>query len=207
VANYTNIPNQLFEDLMEGKIDSKMFLILAWLLRRADYSSGVAIKVSAPRIRAEMWGDELEIPIPSLRTIQENLKRLDRSGYIVSHHVAGRKASYPVSLNNYNAQIKGKDGALTPTVLRPVDTVCWRDLPEFRRADKIDVGRADAPGDASGDSSGDTAQMLPRIHHTALDLSDSLDSSASLCSSSDKSDGERRTLVNGRAEEPSSTLS
>ena len=52
--DYTALPNQLFRDLREGKINNTMFDILAWLHMRADYSTGIVKKVSAKRIQAEI---------------------------------------------------------------------------------------------------------------------------------------------------------
>jgi hypothetical protein len=184
MANYTNIPNQLFDDLADGKINSKMFVVLVWLLRRANYSTGGVIKVSAPRIRAEMWGDDLEAAIPSERTIQEILKRLDRSGYITNHHIDGRRGTYAVTVNNYSASIKGPDGAPTSVVLNEVNTTCWRDLPEFDCSEKKDAGCGDpavtAPVTVRGDCGDPSAYTSvspassnsPASPALALELSD-----------------------------------
>lgn len=150
--NYTNIPNELFDDLQDGKLTHKMFCVLLWLHRRADYKSGRVIKVSSARIRGEMWGDELEGDIPSERTIQEAIKRLHHSGYIQNHHIEGRRGTYAVDINNYSATIKKQNGETASVVVNPMTTVYWRDLPEFR-------GKGSGES-ACGDRGGETAETV-----------------------------------------------
>jgi hypothetical protein len=107
---------------------------------------------------AELWGGwTYEKNPPSERTIQEKLRRLVQMGYIVSHHTAGRRGTYSISINNYPA--------LTPAgeeiILRPTET---KSLDEVLAASCGDDG-----GESSAESSGDPAVSLPRTHSTTLD--------------------------------------
>jgi len=152
--DYTALPNQLFRDLREGKINNTMFDILAWLHMRADYSTGIVKKVSAKRIQAEMWGDEYD-EAPSLRTIQKWMKVLETCGYIKSLHLQGTRRSYLVVINNYctakrdeNGKIvRDADGDAEEIVLRPIETSDYRDLLASSCADDD----AEDDGEPSGD--------------------------------------------------------
>lgn len=155
--DYTALPNQLFRDLREGKINNTMFDILAWLYMRADYATGIVKKVSSKRIQAEMWGDEYD-EAPSLRTIQKWLKVLETCNYIKSGHVQGTRRSYVVVLTNYctaKRDENGKivldaDGDAEEIVLRPTQTGDYRDLPPS------------SCGDEDAEPSGDRAVSVRR---------------------------------------------
>jgi len=155
---YTAFPNQLFDDLVQGKIDNMMFNILIWLYRRANWKSGIAVRASSQQIRAELWGGwTYEKNPPSERTIQEKLRRLVQMGYIVSHHTAGRRGTYSISINNYPALTPaGEEITLRPTETKSLDEV----LAAFC---------GDDSGESSAESSSDPAVSLPRTHSTTLD--------------------------------------
>lgn len=152
-----HIPYRLFADLAEGKITHKMFVVLIWLYRRAGYTTGLAKRVSAKAIIAEMYGDELEMERPSERRIQEAIKQLNLSGYITSHHVPGRRGSYEISINNFVVVISAEK----KVTLRQTETVYWRDL------------LSNLGGDVGDESSGDLALTRPRIHLPSLDSTSS----------------------------------
>lgn len=156
-STYTAFPNHLFDDLIQGKIDNMMFNVLVWLYRRANWKNGIAVRASSQQIRAELWGGwTYEKNPPSERTIQEKLRRLVEMGYIVSHHMAGRRGTYSISINNYPA--------LTPAgeeiILRPTET---KSLDEVLAA-----SCGDDDGESSAESSCDPAVSLPRTHSTTL---------------------------------------
>src|SRR5208282_5274561 len=154
---YTAFPNQLFDDLVQGKIDNMMFNILIWLYRRANWKSGIAVRASSQQIRAELWGGwTYEKNPPSERTIQEKLRRLVQMGYIVSHHTAGRRGTYSISINNYPALTpSGEEIILRPTVTKSLDEV-------------LAASCGDNGGESSAESSGEPAVSLPRTHSTTL---------------------------------------
>ncbi len=189
-CSYTNIPNWMFEDLLEGKLNNKQFLILCWLRRRANWSTGITSGVSAVRIIAEMWPDELEgRQRPSERTIQRELKRLRQCGYITSFHVLGQKRSYKIMLHNYVALNDGEE-----VILNPKDTTDYRDLPST------------CEGDDDGDSSGDvTVTCRGRDGDSSaytLDSLASLDSSDSLKGKVSKSVSEQAPSLRSGLAEP-----
>ncbi len=93
---YTTLPHRLWGDMAEGKLTSKMFLVLCWLYRRANWGTGIVTQVSAKRILAEVWV-EYEKGNPSERGVQEYLYRLAACGYIESGHVPGKRGSYSVT--------------------------------------------------------------------------------------------------------------
>jgi len=151
MADYTNIPGWLTRDLWDGKITNKMFNVMVWLFSRANFKTGIVKMVSAKRIQLEQWADDREQDRPCERTIQEILYRLDQCRYITSHHQQGVRGSYPVTLHNYPAVKKSKDGAVIQVVLNPTETLDWHDLPKTRSGDK----QPDLCGDASGRTSGE----------------------------------------------------
>ena len=154
---YSKILIQLFEDLADGKITTKMFVVLVWLYRRADFYSGVVKKVSAARVLSEMFADDREDGRPTERTVQELLYRLRECRYFTSHHVQGVRGSYSVTLNNFPAVKRNDDGTTAIILLRPTETLDWHDLPKKRRGDsEVDVC-ADASDDTSSDGSGDAS--------------------------------------------------
>jgi len=150
---YTRIPDWAFDELRSGKINSKMFLVLCWMFKHANWKTGVVKKVSAKRILDEMWGDEVEDKRPSLRTIREYLYRFRECGYWKSSHVPGQRQTYTITLNNYFAVILDEDGAATEKVLRPLETKDWHDLPKTRYSDNDESDCRDASTDASPESS------------------------------------------------------
>lgn len=158
---YTRIPDWIFDELRSGKINSKMFLVLSWMFKHADWKTGIVRKVSAKRIREEMWGDEVEDKRPSLRTIQEYLWRFRECDYWKSSHIPGQRQTYIIALNNYIAVTTDKEGARIEELLRPTKTKDWHDLPKTRCADNDGFDCADVSGDASADASGD-----PSAHTT-----------------------------------------
>jgi len=157
-TTYTAFPNQLFDDLVQGKIDNTMFNLLVWLYRRALWKNGIATRASSQQMIAELWGGwTYEKNPPSERTIQEKLRRLVQMGYIVSHHTAGRRGTYSISINNYPALTPaGEEIILRPTETKSLDEV----LAAFC---------GDDSGESSAESSGDPAVSLPRTHSTTLD--------------------------------------
>ena len=116
MANYTNVPNQLFEDLSAGKLNPIMFNIMLWLLRRANWKTGVVLQVSAPRIQAEMWpeGDKDERR-PSVQTIQRWTRTLGLNHYITTRIVKGSHHPYAVLISNYVAFVDDEEKLLHPT--------------------------------------------------------------------------------------------
>jgi hypothetical protein len=148
---YMTIPHRLFDELSEGKLTTKMYLVLCWLYRRADWMTGVTKQVSAKRIIAEVWAEDEEPPCE--RRVQEYLYRLTACAYIQSGHVPGKKGSYSVTINNFTALIIGEDNAVTYELLRPTISMDWRDLPKTRRGDKNASKRGEASGDTSGEAS------------------------------------------------------
>ena len=155
--HYYKIPLQLFEDLANGKITNKMFVVLVWLYRRADFYTGVVKQVSARRILGDLWADDREDGRPTERTIQELLYRLRECRYFTSHHVQGVRGSYCITLNNFVA-VKRNDGETTAiALLRPTETLDWHELPKKRRGDSQLEVCADASDEISGDGSGDAS--------------------------------------------------
>jgi hypothetical protein len=179
--DYTALPNQLFRDLREGKINNAMFDILAWLHMRADYATGIVRKVSAKRIQAEMWGDEYD-EAPSLRTIQKWMKVLQASGYIESRHVHGTRRSYEVILNNYCTAkrdekgqiIRDADGDAEEIVLRPMETSDYRELSESSCADDDAEPSGDRAVTVRGTCGEPSAYTLLGHHPTPASTSPSL---------------------------------
>jgi hypothetical protein len=167
MKHYTAIPNQLFHDLREGKINSTMFLILSWLYKHANYRTGVAKHVSAPRIQAEMWADEYD-KAPTERTIQKWMKVLGLARYITSQHTPNSRRSYPVLLHNYPTVKRDEngnplydaEGFAEEIVLNPTDTL------DYRETDISSCAETCADGDngACADPSNERALSLPRIH-------------------------------------------
>jgi len=182
---YTAFPNQLFDDLVQGKIDNMMFNILVWLYRRANWKSGIAVRASSQQIRAELWGGwTYEKNPPSERTVQEKLRRLADMGYIVSHHTAGRRGTYSISINNYPALTPaGEEIILRPTITKSLDEV-------------LVASCGDNGGESSGESSADPAVSLPRTHSTTLD-------SPSLHSTEDQPRVSKGVSENGSLRSPS----
>ena len=184
MSSYIAIPYQLFADLSDGKISNRMFNILVWLYRRANFRTGIAQKVSAKRIQAEMWSGGYDDQQPSLRCIQRWFKRLCLCGYIRSHHVGGRRASYSVTICNFptakrdeNGEIvRDADGYAEEIVLNPMDTLSWQDLPELAVAendgDLYSDLYSDLYIDLYSDPYSDPSLICPRIHSTTPDTPD-----------------------------------
>lgn len=154
--NYTAIPNELFWDLQSGKINNRQFNILLWLRYRAGYKTGITKQACAERIKFEMFGGDEGRNSINVRTIQRELNRLHKMGYITSHHVEGRRGSYQITVNNYLSQRKDKDGTVREVLLNPKETTAWHELNESSVADDEATVVADTSGDRDGDSDGDT---------------------------------------------------
>jgi hypothetical protein len=135
MANYIHIPKSLQDDLWEGRITSKMFHVMEWLLARANFKTGEVRMVSAKRILHEQWNDD-EDKLPDDRTIQRIIQRLHNCHYIVSHYKPGSKLSYKVTINNYQTAKRDKNGvvmrddelSVIEAVLNQIDTLDWREL-------------------------------------------------------------------------------
>jgi len=169
--NYTAVPNELFWDLQNGKINNRQFNILLWLRQRAGYKTGIVKQVSAERIKYEMGWHEIE-SAPCVRTIQRELKRLHQTGYITSHHVEGRRGSYQITVNNYLSQRKDKEGTVMEVLLNPKETSSWQDLDETPVADKTVPPVAEPPGEPYSERYGEppayTLLSLPFTTDTTI---------------------------------------
>lgn len=157
MSEYVNIPLWVFNELHAGRINNKMFSVLVWLFRRANWRNGTVRQVSAKRIIAEMWGDDHEDKRPTERTIQEYLYRFHACHYIESKHVQGQRGSYTVTINNYPAMKTDENGAVTFEVVNVAETSDWRDLPKTRCGDEGGSDCGDASSGASGDASADAS--------------------------------------------------
>jgi hypothetical protein len=183
MTNYTNVPNQLFADLSEGKLTIRMFLIMLWLRHRAKYSTGVAQHVTSKKIQSALWTDEGDDKAPSIRTIQKDLKLMRLCGYIRSDHELGSRRSYAVTINNYITQVTAPDGSQRELTLNPTEPLDYRDLPANKVAEK------DGEDSVSGRSEvEDESETLPRISLSSLptlaslrSFKDSVSESESVC--------------------------
>jgi hypothetical protein len=76
ISGDAHIPNQLFEDLHEGKITHVMFMVMLWHYR---YSTEVP---TSTVIRQHMWPGRRTKGTPSIETLQQAIERLQALGYL-----------------------------------------------------------------------------------------------------------------------------
>src|ERR1019366_5582540 len=92
---FVRLHRELLGDIDRGDLSLGMFFIYCIMLLQADQDTGI------------WWGSARKLWLlgprdRSIRSIQDNLHKLGKSGYLKSFHVRGRHGNFPVLINRFD---------------------------------------------------------------------------------------------------------
>jgi len=111
---FTILPNKIFD----SGFSHTMFLVMAWLYRRADWKTGQVKYVTAEVIATQMNATEGATPADVFRIrreFQRAMQTLEEHGWIFRHITKGKHGWFWVTIHNYSCKV----GALMGQVLNP----------------------------------------------------------------------------------------
>jgi hypothetical protein len=166
---FAAVPYRLIDSLGDGDISPSMLAVMILLYRWADWKTGKVKHTSAKAIARFCGGKWSE------RTIQEDMRRLEKMGYIARDLTLGSHKWYGVTIHNYIAAVKhavkGVDGRpekdaegriITAVKMEPINIKKidgWSEEEEDSlRGDCADAS-ADTSYEASGEASAEAATI------------------------------------------------
>lgn len=131
------IPKRYVQMMMDGEITGSMLLTMVMLYTWAGWDNGYVKKVSSKGL-ATASNDAYH-----RNTYQDALVRWERMGEIKRHLTLGSHKSYPVTINNYRAQITEIDEETGESVTKRCminkhATITYREYLEGVRAEALD---------------------------------------------------------------------
>lgn len=108
------------EHVVSGKMCLTDFTIYTLLLINANHETGVWDNASAGLISSLYRLPE--------RTCRDVLERLERNGYIKRFMVRGKRAGYPILINNYECRRNRSDGAVMDVRLNAAQSTSYESL-------------------------------------------------------------------------------